>query len=235
MTKRTQQEMFAKLAQFNTPSISNIVATYPNHPLCLKLYDPWNGSWYTDTSIRSIMPELGRAIGYAVTFTYSLPGPDTLPFTDLIAALYTAPKPVIAVFQHHYPPGILTRAAAFGGQTASLFQVCGVTGVITDSPIRDLDEIRPTGIPHLASGVTPGHGPLHVRTINTPVVVAGMEVKPGELIHLDEHGAVKFPANQLEAVCDKIEAFDQEEKAQVQALQHAENLEEVQDAWNKYT
>jgi hypothetical protein len=41
-----------------------------------------------------------------------------------------------------------------------------------------------------------------------------MEVKPGELIHLDEHGAVKFPANQLEAVFDKIEAFDQEEKAQ---------------------
>lgn len=232
--KLTEQEMLAKLRQFNTPTITNIVATYPNHSLCLKLYNPWNGSWYTDTSIRSIMPELGRAIGYAMTFTYCLPGPDTLPFTDLIAALYNAPKPTIAVFQHQYPPGILARAAAFGGQTASLFQVCGVAGVLTDSPIRDLDEIRPTGIPHLASGVTPGHGPLHVRSINTPVMVAGMEVNPGELVHLDEHGAVKFPSDQLAAVCEKIDAFDQEEKDQVAALNQAADLAQVQEAWNKY-
>ena len=29
---------------------------------------------------------------------------------------------------------------------------------------------------------------------------AGMDVAPGEIIHMDENGAVKFPADKLEAV-----------------------------------
>lgn len=34
-------EVLARLKDFSTASVSNVVATYPTHPLCLWLYDPW--------------------------------------------------------------------------------------------------------------------------------------------------------------------------------------------------
>lgn len=32
-----------KLKQFDTPSITNVVATYPDKEYCLGLYHPWRG------------------------------------------------------------------------------------------------------------------------------------------------------------------------------------------------
>ena len=34
-----------------------------------------------------------------------------------------------------------------------------------------------------------------------------MEVNPGEIIHMDEHGATKFPADRLEDVYNNILKF----------------------------
>ena len=59
----------------DTPSITNVVASYPHHPPCLGLYIPWTENWYTDQSVRCIYPELGRTVGYAVTCVIGLPDP----------------------------------------------------------------------------------------------------------------------------------------------------------------
>ncbi len=40
MPKLSEKEMLEKLRGFNTPSVTNIIATYPNNPLCLGLYEP---------------------------------------------------------------------------------------------------------------------------------------------------------------------------------------------------
>ena len=37
----TNQEILKELKKYDTPSITNVVATYPNSPLCLGLYNPW--------------------------------------------------------------------------------------------------------------------------------------------------------------------------------------------------
>ena len=44
-------EILEQLCKFDTPSITNVVATYPEHPLCLGLYNPWTENWYTDQSV----------------------------------------------------------------------------------------------------------------------------------------------------------------------------------------
>lgn len=67
MSKMTEHEMLEALKQYNTPSITNVVATYPKNPLCLGLYNPWTENWYTDSSIRCMYPELGPRVGYAVS------------------------------------------------------------------------------------------------------------------------------------------------------------------------
>ena len=50
-------------------------------------------------------------------------------------------KPTIVVCQQLYSKDILDKAGFFGGQTNSLFKSCGVVGVVTNGPSRDLDEI----------------------------------------------------------------------------------------------
>ena len=76
MSTLSESEIIEKLKEIDTPTISNVVATYPGHELCLELYDPWNGNWYTDTSIHCIYPELGARVGYVATVVFSLKQPD---------------------------------------------------------------------------------------------------------------------------------------------------------------
>ena len=51
-------ERLEKLKQFDTPSITNVVATYPDKDYCLGLYHPWRGEWYTDERARVMYREL---------------------------------------------------------------------------------------------------------------------------------------------------------------------------------
>ena len=238
MKHLTQEEMFEKLLKYNSPSVSNIVATYPSNPHCLGLYDPWYGKWYTDHSVRCMFPEMGRRIGYAFTMVVSIPDPKHpelpfLSFMDLIEALGKAKKPIIVACQQDYPPGILEKAGLFGGQSSALFKACGVVGVVTNGPSRDIDEMRPLGIQYIMSGVTVGHGDFAIRALNVPVSVAGMDVSQGDMIHMDEHGAVKFPEGRLEDICNQIDAFGKEEDVQAKALLLAKTVEEIKAAWAK--
>ena len=46
---KRERELMEELKQFDTPTITNVVATYPNDKEnCLGLYHPWQGEWYTD-------------------------------------------------------------------------------------------------------------------------------------------------------------------------------------------
>ena len=101
-------ELFAELRKIDTPTITNVVATYPKNPLCLGLYNPWTENWYTDTSIRCIYPEMGPIVGYAVTCVYGLPDPNysgRLSFMDVVDALDAMPKPTILIIQQKWPDG----------------------------------------------------------------------------------------------------------------------------------
>ena len=72
----TKDEIFAGLRKIDTPTITNVVATYPKNPLCLGLYNPWTENWYTDTSfVAAFIRRWGQATGHAVTCVYGLPDP----------------------------------------------------------------------------------------------------------------------------------------------------------------
>jgi len=229
MIQLSEQQMLEKLRGFDTPSITNIVATYPENPLCLGLYEPWKQNWYTNQSVHCIYPDLGRMIGYAVTVVYSLPEPgyNRLSMLDLVNALEKSKKPVILVIKQDFPAEILPKAGLAGGQMTTIFKACGAVGVVTNGPSRDVDEIRPMKFQYIMSGVTPGHGPMAISAINVPVSVAGMDVAPGELIHMDENGACKFPADRLEDVCNNIDALIKAEEEKAAALRAAKTIEDI--------
>jgi regulator of RNase E activity RraA len=83
------------------------------------------------------------------------------------------------------------------------------------------------GFQYMLSGVTPGHGAMAIYAVNVPVSVAGMDVSPGELIHMDENGACKFPADKLEAVVQNLRALRIEEETRIGQLQKAKTAAEI--------
>ena len=229
MLELSEQEILEKLKGFDTPSITNVVATYPRNPLCLGLYEPWRSNWYTDQSVHCIYPELGRLVGYAVTVVYSLPDPnfDRLTMIDLVEALAKSRKPSIIVIKQDFPPEILPKVGLCGGNMTTRFKACGAVGVVTNGPSRDIDEIRPMNFQYLMSGVTPGHGSMAIKAVNVPVSVAGMDVAPGEIIHMDENGACKFPADRLADVYKNVKELarnEAESMGRVSALKSAEDV-----------
>ena len=230
-------KMIEELKNFDTPSITNVVATYPDHPLCLGLYNPWSENWYTDQSLRCMYPELGRTVGYAVTCTWGVPDPNYsgVTFMDVLDAMDASPKPTIFVFQQKFPPELEGKVGLAGGNMTTAMQAIGCVGAISNGPSRDIDEIRPMKFQYLLSGVTAGHGAMAVHAVNVPVSVAGMDVAPGEIIHMDENGAVKFPADKLEAVLENARALQIEETERLDRLRNAKSAAELRAIFGGHT
>jgi regulator of RNase E activity RraA len=225
----TPNEMLAELGNFDTPSITNVVATYPNSPLCLGLYNPWTENWYTDQTLRCMYPELGARCGYAVTCVYSLPDPNfnRLTFADVLEALDAAAKPTVLILQQKFPPAIAGKVGLAGGNMVSAMRAIGCVGLISNGPSRDVDEIRPMNFQYMLTGISPGHGAQAVQAVNVPVSVCGMDVSPGEIVHMDENGACKFPADKLQAVLDNVRKLRDEEAARMSRLQQATSAAEL--------
>lgn len=229
MSTLTPQEMMAELRQFDTPSITNVVATYPGAATCLSLYNPWSENWYTDQTLRCMYPELGPLVGYAVTCVYSLPDPgfNKLTFADVLDALDAMPKPTVLVLQQKFPPHLAGKVGLAGGNMVSAMKAIGCVGLISNGPSRDVDEVRPMKFQYMLTGITPGHGGQAVQAVNVPVSVCGMDVAPGEIIHMDENGAVKFPADKLAAVLENVRKLRDEEADRMGRLQKATSAAEL--------
>ncbi len=237
MTEKEEQAILDELCAFDTPSITNVVATYPDDPLCLGLYSPWSGNWYTDQSIRCFYPELGAKAGFAVTCVFGIPEPgaDYLTFMDVLDALDASSKPTVLVLEQRFPDAIAGKVGLAGGNMVSSMKSIGCVGLISNGPSRDVDEVRPMEFQYMLSGITPGHGPMAVKAVNVPVSVAGMDVAPGEIIHMDENGACKFPASKMDAVLKNSKALRKEEEERIGKLQKARSAAELREIFGGHT
>jgi regulator of RNase E activity RraA len=223
-------ELFAALRTIDTPTITNVVATYPLNPLCLGLYNPWTENWYTDSSIRCMYPELGPIAGYAVTCVYGMPDPNypnRLTYLDVIDALDAARKPTVLVIQQKWPTRMLKKSGLAGEIMTTAAQAVGCVGLLSNGPSRDIDAIRRRKFQLLLGGVSAGHGAMGVMAVQVPVSIGGMDVSPGELVHMDENGAVKFPADRLEQVVTNARALLGDEALRIGALRTATTAGEV--------
>ena len=227
----TDQEILKELERYDTPSITNVVATYPSDELCLGLYNPWTVNWYTDQTIKCMYPALGARVGYAVTCIYGLPDPsfNRLSFMDVAGALDASPQPTILALEQKFPPQIAGKVGLAGGNMTATMKALGCVGCLSNGPSRDIDEIRPMKIQYMLSGVTAGHGDMAVHAVNVPVKVGGMEVNPGEIIHMDESGACKFPADKLEEVLNLVIQLQNKESKIMDKLQKANSAAQLRE------
>ena len=214
-----ESQILKELEKYDTPSITNVVATYPkDRELCLGLYDPWLINWYTDQTIKCMYPDLGRKAGVAVTCVVGLQEPnfDRLEWADVFRAINKPGLPVILAIKQDLPENIKMKNGLSGGNLTTAFKASGAVGAISDGPSRDIDEIRPKEFQYMLTGVCAGHGDFSIKAVNVPVNICGMDIAPGEIIHMDENGAVKFPREVLPKVLEYVKKILANE-AQMQA------------------
>jgi regulator of RNase E activity RraA len=170
-----------------------------------------NREGFTPLELRCLFPDLGRMCGYAVTAqveTISQTGPFELErFVDLYRLVEAAPKPAIIVLQEI--GGYSNYAAHCGEVMATFFKRLGAIGLVSDSAVRDIPEVRALGFHYFARGTVASHGNFRIVRSGIPVQVLGMEVKPGDILHGDENGLIQVPAGieaALPAAIDGVRA-----------------------------
>ena len=193
--QRASQDVLESLKEFDSATIFNAVvenmgATQGGTELGGKGGQP---ETYTGPEIKCMLPELGAAIGYAVTAELTPNDADSaaISWSEYYEMLDRMPGPIIAVLKDvDSRPG---RGASFGDNMAAVHTALGVTGAVVEGSARDLAGIKGMGLPIWATGNVAGHGVFSLISVNSPLTVSHLQVSPEDLLLCDEGGCAKIP------------------------------------------
>jgi 4-hydroxy-4-methyl-2-oxoglutarate aldolase len=111
-------------------------------------------------------------------------------------------------------------AASWGGNLSLAAKLRGISGVIVEGPVRDIDEAQGYDFPLFARSRTPltARGRIVETGTNVPIVVSDVAVSPGDYVVADGTGVVFVRAGDIDAVLEAAEAISTRERAMVRAL-----------------
>ncbi len=142
-------------------------------------------------------------IGRALTIRY-LPqrvasGPAGL--SHLTACEQATPGDVLVI-----SAPLTSNASTLGGLAAEAIAAAGVTGVVVQGLVRDIDEVEAVGLPVWATGHTPvtGRSRLVAQEINGPVEIHGVHVVAGDIVVADRSGVAFVPAELFDQLAARI-------------------------------
>jgi regulator of RNase E activity RraA len=166
---------------------------------------------FSDSRLHCMFPELPAAVGYAATARLRgsdppMEGHSYYDRGDWWNSLLKIPAPRIVVIEDaDSTPGL---GAFIGEVHANILLALGCVAVVTNGAVRDLPDVRKTGLQLFAGNVSVSHAYAHVFDFGGTVEIAGLAVRPGDLIQGDMHGvqtipreiAARVPAKALEII-----------------------------------
>jgi len=104
-----------------------------------------------------------------------------------------------------------------------------IGGSIIDGVARDVDIVKVLGFPVFARGVLPltARGRIMQDDYNCLIRIAGVQVRPGDIVMGDDNGVVVIPQESAEEVLAATQEIFERESAIVEALKRGEPLDEV--------
>jgi regulator of RNase E activity RraA len=189
-------EIIEALRRYDTPTLANAIEELDVRP---------RDEGFANLDVRCMFPDLGVMVGYAATATIRARGQGHGDQSALWSQVRSIPAPRVVVVQDlDQPPA---HGALWGEVNASVFLALGCVGAVTDGSVRDLDEVRGMGFHFFARGPGVSHAYIRVESVGEPVEVGGLEVRPGDLVHADQHGVLLVPkgiAGELPAAADRV-------------------------------
>ena len=120
------------------------------------------------------------------------------------------------------------RDAVWGELASWSCKVKGITGVIIDGGVRDIDDIREVKLPLFARHFTPTAGePRGLGEINVSIVCAGKKVDPGDWIVGDDSGVIVIPKAKAQEMANRaIDVLEKENRIR-EEIKRGSTLSEV--------
>lgn len=170
---------------------------------------------YAPLELRCLFPELGRMCGYAVTAQVETVSQSNAKeeerYIDLFEAVFRSPKPAVVVCQEiGTHPSYATHC---GEVMTTIFKQTGAIGLVSDSGVRDLAEVRALGFHYFARGAVASHANFRIVRVGIPVQILGFPIRPGDLLHGDENGLIQVPAETCEGLLAAVAAVRAKEKS----------------------
>src|SRR5579863_6219309 len=217
-----------QLRQFDTCMIANAVETFN-----VRL----RNTGFTNGNVRSMFPDGPPMVGYAVTGWLRsgeppIGGGTFTDRADLWNKILESPAPRILVLEDKdHIPG---RGAFLGDMHAAILKALGCIGYVTNGAVRELPAVRAMGFQLFGGSVVVSHAYAHIFEVGHAVVVAGMEVETGNLLHGDRHGVLTLPLEIATKVPDVASRLQQSERKVIDLCQSKdfsiEKLHEVMKA-----
>ena len=197
---KIDQRMLDKLAQFDSPTISNVIELFEVVP---------RNTGYMNSDIKCNFPRMPPMVGFASTagFRSSAPpagGDGYGSLGDQLQTFAELPGPPVVVFQDLDDPPV---GATFGEVMCSTYKGFGAAGLITSGGGRDLEQVEKLGFPVFTGSTIVSHGYNHILHIGQPVHVGGLVVRQGDLLHGDANGVTRIPIEIASDVADVAQEF----------------------------
>lgn len=174
------------LRKFTVPTLANALETFGVVP---------SNEGFCDARMKCHYPHLPLMVGFAVTArvntdqqpSAACPGIDEHDYWRWIAS---RPGPKVAVVQDMDTP---PKGAMWGEWNSNVHKALGCVGMVTEGACRDLDGVAKLNFHFFSTSILPTHGNGYFSDYGGAVRVAGLEVKPGDLLVGDQHGVLRLP------------------------------------------
>lgn len=220
MEKFETSNILEELQEIDTPTVCN----------ALELIESNRRNYgYTDEMLHCLYPKMKPVCGIAKTATCRSFRPSD---RDGPVLKQERVKYYTYINEGQYPKIIVMQdldgshrahGPFWGEFNTRIHKSLGCIGVVTDGAIRDVPNL-PNGIQLLSMGIKPSHGNIHIVDFDIQVNVADMVVVPGDIVHVDIHGAVTFPVEWAQEVIVKAREFVASETPILDACRNNPNL-----------
>lgn len=198
-----ENDVLAKLAAFDTPTICNVI----------ELFDvrPRNQGYVKNARIRANFPQLPPIVGYAATAVARSSFPNKRA-GDGYAWLETqverfgelSGSPIVVIQDLDDPP----VAAMFGEIMCTSYKTFGAKGLITNGAGRDIEQVANLGeFQVFTNGEIASHGYFHLSDLYLTVEIGGLVIEPDDLLHADLNGITQIPKDIAREVADAASEF----------------------------
>jgi 4-hydroxy-4-methyl-2-oxoglutarate aldolase len=180
-------DVFDDLRRYDSATVSNAIEAFNVRP---------RTEGFMDSTVRCLFPDLPPIVGRAVTCrlensSESRSKPNLLP--DLFDLIWEMNDPAVVVCAHVGPDP--ERSCLAGDLVSAMLQRLGAFGIVTNVSARDMDVIRrrAPGFQLFARGFVASHGTARVVEVGEEITVAGLSVRPSDILHADLNGVVAVP------------------------------------------